>query len=81
MRKRLAVEDDLAARALVEPADALDDLASAGADQAGDAEDLALVEREGDVAEAAAVGEAAHLHQRVRAAAPPRSASAGRACR
>ena len=41
----LAVEGHLAAGAFVEAADALDDLAPAGADQSGDAEDLAPPER------------------------------------
>ena len=62
---------DLAARALVQPADALDDLAAAGADQPGDAEDLALAQREGDVAEPPCR----------RSGRAPRAASSGRSLR
>ena len=44
-----------------QPADALDDLAAPRADQAGEAEDLALAQLEGDVVKAAALGQVAHL--------------------
>ncbi len=55
----------------MQAADAFDDLAAAGADQAGDAEDLALPQVEGHVAEAPAVAEAAHLTNSVRRALVP----------
>ena len=43
-RQRLAIEDDLAAACPLQAADALDDLAPAGADQSGDPENLAPCE-------------------------------------
>ena len=65
-RQRHAVERDLAPGAGLQAADALDDLAAPGPDQPGDPEDLAVAQREADVAEPLAVGQAAHLEDRRR---------------
>ena len=58
---RRTVELDPAAGRAAEPEDALHRLRSAGADEAIEAQDLALLEREGEIGELGGVGEALDL--------------------
>ena len=64
MRTGRAVEADLARLRRADAEDDLGELAAPGADQAGEADDLAGADRQADVVEQRRAGEPPHLEQR-----------------